>query len=61
MKKNEIFRAFFAGSEKKKPFKCARAMARIVKLLWHDVSCAITSHCTKIRNWNDLSSLSSNT
>ena len=50
-KEEEIFRVFFAGSEKKTFPECARAMARTVKLLWHDVSCPI--HCTKIRNWND--------
>ena len=54
------YSARFLLAVKKKIFKCARAMARIVKLLWHDVSCPITSHCTKSRNWNDLNSLSSN-
>ena len=54
------YSARFLLAVKKKTFKCARAMAHIVKLLWHDVSCPITSHCTKSRNWNDLNSLSSN-
>ena len=48
------YSARFLLAVKKRPFKCARAMARTVKLLWHDVSCPITSR-------SDLNSLSSNT
>ena len=40
LRKQELF--LFLLAVKKKPFKCARAMAHTIQLLWHDVYCPKT-------------------